>query len=179
VGVSGAAAEKSGAAREAYNAAAAAALAIEARLGTGLGALLLREAEPGALPDAPGLRRRLEQFLEESAELVPAAAAALAAGAPSALGRLADRSQAGAERALGNQIPETLHLQRAARRLGALAASAFGAGFGGSVWALLPAERAAAFREAWAADYLTRFPEHQAGARWLITAPGPGALRLA
>ncbi len=51
---------------------------------------------------------------------------------------MAERSQEAAERWLGNQIPETIALARLARHVGATAASAFGAGFGGSVWALVP-----------------------------------------
>ena len=54
-----------------------------------------------------------------------------------AFGDLVDRSQQLAERRLGNQVPETIELARSARELGARAASAFGAGFGGSVWALV------------------------------------------
>src|SRR5206468_6712898 len=95
-------------------------------------------AELGALADgrSPGLRARLEQFLAECGEIIPGAGDALLRGDLDALGDLVDRSQAGAERGLGNQIAETIHLQRSARRLGAAAASAFGAGFGGSVWAM-------------------------------------------
>jgi len=44
----------------------------------------------------------------------------------------------GPSAALGNQIPQTIFLAKTARQLGAVAASAFGAGFGGSVWALVP-----------------------------------------
>ena len=50
---------------------------------------------------------------------------------------LVDQSQAATEQLLGNQVPETVWLAREARGLGAIAASAFGAGFGGSVWALV------------------------------------------
>ena len=46
-------------------------------------------------------------------------------------------SQAEAETLLGNQVPETIALARAARELGAFAVVRFGAGFGGSVWALV------------------------------------------
>ena len=84
------------------------------------------------------LLERFDQFLEESEVLVPAAAEAFESGDATALGDIAARSQTGAERLLGNQIPETIGLVASARALGALAASAFGAGFGGSVWALVP-----------------------------------------
>ena len=86
-----------------------------------------------------------------------------------------DRSQLGAEQGLQNQVPETRELQRAARRLGAVAASAFGAGFGGSVWALAATERAEGFRRAWSQDYLAAFPERSAASEFFTTLPGPAA----
>ena len=71
----------------------------------------------------------------QSGEIVPQASEALAAGELEPFGRLVDRSQHAAEKLLGNQTPETVFLAASARRLGAVAASSFGAGFGGSVWA--------------------------------------------
>ena len=84
---------------------------------------------------------RFNQFVEESTELVPAAADELGAGDLDAFGRTVARSQELAERLLRNQVPETVALVRSARDHGAWAASAFGAGFGGSVWALVDASR--------------------------------------
>ena len=120
---------------------------------------------------------RFEQFLDESAVIIPSATDALAAGDLDQFGRLVDRSQQGAENLLGNQVPETIALVRSARNLGAAAASAFGAGFGGSVWALVQASQAAEFERRWAAEFHDRFPaaEH---ARFFSTRPGPAALRL-
>ena len=88
------------------------------------------------------------------------------------LGELIDRSQLGAEQGLGNQVPETVHLQRTARKLGAVAASAFGAGFGGSVWALVPDEALDRFIQAWRTDYLETFPDRQGRAQFLTTRAG-------
>jgi galactokinase len=116
--------------------------------------------------------------MAESEEIIPAAAEALLHGDLETLGVLVDRSQAGAERGLGNQIAETIHLQRSARRLGAAAASAFGAGFGGSVWALIHLDRETAFRAAWAEDYGVAFPARGAAARFFPTRAGPGAVKL-
>jgi len=189
IGASGVVAEKTGAAMESYNAAARTAAELDRRWrATGardlsLGAALTRSREtlPGLrerLAGEPALRARLEQFAEETEELVPAAAAALCAGGLEAFGGLVDRSQAGAERGLGNQIPETIHLQRAARRLGAVAASAFGAGFGGSVWAMVKREPAPTFLTGWESDYLSAFPHRRDRAEFFVTRPGPAALRL-
>lgn len=128
-------------------------------------------ADPGREP----LLARLEQFAGECFEIIPAVADLLERGDLSGLGPLIDRSQHGAERGLGNQVPETIHLQRSARRLGAVAASAFGAGFGGSVWALVVEGDAERFQESWAADYAAAFPDRAGAARFLTTRPGPPA----
>ena len=56
--------------------------------------------------------------------------------------------------------------------------SAFGAGFGGSVWALVDAQSSAAFKAAWRQGYLRAFPEHAETAAFFVMRPGPGACRL-
>jgi galactokinase len=130
-------------------------------------------------PFAPReLRDRLDQFLVEAGTLVASAADAYAAGHLTRFGALVDRSQEEAELRLGNQVPETMALARLARTQGALAASAFGAGFGGSVWALVPAESADAFAESWLAAYRTEYPGPGRAAQWFTTHPGPGAMRV-
>lgn len=121
------------------------------------------------------LSNRLEQFLLESYELIPAAAAALSAGRLDDLGPIADRSQRAAELWLGNQVPETIALAHLARELGATAASAFGAGFGGSVWALVLGERAPEFEKVWVSRYAAAFPDSAKRAYAFISPPGPGA----
>lgn len=121
------------------------------------------------------LRQRLDQFLLETYTLIPAAAQAFAAQDWPALGGIAAQSQQAAEGWLGNQIPETSWLVRHARERGAIAASAFGAGFGGSVWALVPAADAAAFTERWATEYRSQFPAAGAAAMFFATAAGPAA----
>lgn len=131
-----------------------------------------------ALLDEDGLRRRLEQFTTESEELVPAAGDCFVRGDLAGLGVLTDRSQRGAEAGLGNQVAETIHLARSARRLGAAGASAFGAGFGGSVWALVREAVAEDFRERWAGDYRVAFPALARRSRFLLTRAGPSARRI-
>jgi galactokinase len=124
------------------------------------------------------LLSRFDQFLEETTGIIPAAADALARADLAALGRLVDRSQELAEEQLGNQIPETIALAREARRLGAAAASAFGAGFGGSVWALVPTEEVAGFLGRWSESYARAFPATAAASAFFPTRPGPALLRL-
>jgi galactokinase len=124
------------------------------------------------------LLSRLDQFATESLEIIPAAGDALERGDLAMLGELVDRSQRGAELLLGNQVPETFHLARSARSLGAVAASAFGAGFGGSVWALVRSSDAREFLQRWQDDYTACFPEPGERASFFVTAAGPAAMRL-
>jgi galactokinase len=188
IAVSGVASDKTGSARARYNRAsrATAAMLDAWRAATGRDDASLAAALCST-PDAPARMRgivdaaslpRLEQFLAESTEIIPAAAAALARGDVAALGPLVDRSQALAERGLENQVPETIALARRARVLGAAAASAFGAGFGGSVWALVPEADAPAFAERWADAYRRAFPAAGERAEFFVTGVGPGLLRL-
>lgn len=58
-----------------------------------------------------------------------------------------------AEDALENQVPQTVWLAAQARALGAAGATAFGAGFGGAVWALVANGGAEEFAKAWVASY--------------------------
>jgi galactokinase len=136
---------------------------------------VIREGRSDAFSPAD-LGKRLEHFLLENETLVPAAAQALANNDVDAFGRAAEQSQRGAEDLLENQVPETIALTRTARELGAAAASAFGAGFGGSVWALVRASDAAAFASRWRARYQTIAPARvMARAAFFLTAPGPAA----
>jgi galactokinase len=195
VGASGVSAEKAGGARESYNRLSLAAAAIfDLWRGAGGPGKTLGEAvrAPGA-PERIGeilaisshprfpareLLDRFEQFLEENEVLVPAAAEAFEMGNAAELGDIVARSQAGAERLLGNQVPETIGLVASARALGAIEASAFGAGFGGSVWALVPADETDGFRASWEKDYHRRFPAAAVSSEFFATRAGPGLLRL-
>ena len=192
IAASGVRAEKTAGARAAYNRAAdlAADLARRWRAETGgdephLAAILARgpgEAETLARlaaegPDGAGTRR-LEHFRAESEEIVPAASAALAAGDLAAFGRLIDRSQRLAESLLANQVAETVHLAADARELGAHAASSFGAGFGGAVWALIDQREVEGFLDAWRARYAEVFPRRSPEAAFFLTRPGPAAFEL-
>ena len=127
-------------------------------------------------------RRKVEgsfdQFFEESERIIPGVTDRLSAGDIAGIGPLVDRSQHLADHLLGNQIPETIALARAARGLGALASSAFGAGFGGSVWALVPDRDHRTFLDRWDAAYRHDFPAAAARAQFFVTRPGPAAVRL-
>ncbi len=124
------------------------------------------------------LRNRFEQFRSETYEIVPRAAGAIARGDFAAFGAEVARSQLGAEMLLGNQVEETIALVRLAREHGAVAASAFGAGFGGSVWALANAAEAGAFVEKWRSSYSAACPGAASTAEFFLTRAGAGALSL-
>jgi galactokinase len=123
-------------------------------------------------PSAAALLDRLTHFLNEDAR-IPAAVDAIRAGDRARIGALSDDSQSDAEVLLGNQVPETIALARAARTLGAFGASSFGAGFGGSVWALVDTAGASDFAARWLSDYRTRFPARETSTVFLAP-PGPG-----
>ena len=186
IGVSGVVAAKTGAVRERYNRVARTAHKLVAAWNTvGGAALTLADAfveawalestatgsqhVPNALIAAAvagadeeftesQLIARLQQFHRETWIHVPDAADALARRDLVKFGAMVAASQREAELALGNQIPETIGLVSIANEMGAVAASAFGAGFGGSVWAMVPASKSAAFAERWRDLYVAKFP---------------------
>jgi galactokinase len=194
IGVSGVVASKAGAVRGRYNRAARTVAHLlrawnlrthrrDVTLGQALASTadafdqLLQIAALDATPEFPAghLQARLVQFRDECDVLVPGAADAFARGDLTGFGALVARSQAGAERALENQVPETVRLVRSAVQHGASAASAFGAGFGGSVWALVTEDEAEAFLARWREDYIGAHPGIAARASWLLSRPAPPA----
>jgi len=94
------------------------------------------------------------------------------------VGQLIDRSHRLSREMLGNIVPEIDFLQQQARELGAVAASGFGAGFGGSAYALVRQEEADSFLQKWEAAYAARFPAAQAQARFFLTRPAGRAAAL-
>ena len=119
---------------------------------------------------------RLQHFINEDGR-VPSAAAAFASGDAAALGELSRASQHDAHALLGNQIPETMALAAAAYETGAFAASSFGAGFGGSVWALVQAGDAERFGREWIQRYAAAMPA-VGPVPWFTARPGPPLTEL-
>lgn len=197
IAASGVISEKAGAMREKYNRASALVRALHDlwhRVG-GTPATSLAEALRSSDDAAERLRRelagasdlpfprddlhaRLDHFVRESEGIVPAAAAALDAGRIEEFGLLVDESQRRAEQLLGTQIPETVELARSARDLGAAAASAFGAGYGGSVWALVEENAVEEFLARWRDRYSRAFPEPAVRSSFLASGSGIGARRV-
>jgi galactokinase len=197
LGFSGVVAEKTGAAQALYNRASGLVSAIvEAwRQATGGDEVYLADilapgpeavaqlrrvlqATQGGPFSAAELLQRLEHFALENGEIVAPAGDALARGDLETFGRLVDRSQELTTDLLQNQVPQTVALARLAREVGAGAASGFGAGFGGSVWALVPLADADAFTAEWRAAYGRVFAAEAARAAFFLTQAGPAAFAL-
>ncbi len=198
IGVSGVVASKSGAVRERYNRVARTAHHIvhawNAQGGTartlcdafteaasdptvGVPTALLRVAHDSANDEFPAerLEARLRQFQAETWQHVPQAAECIAQRDFHGFGTIVAASQRGAEDALDNQIPETVQLVSLARELGAVAASAFGAGFGGSVWAMVRHVDAERFASRWRDRYLKVFPQSASRVQVFATRPSAPA----
>jgi len=172
------------------------------------GALAMnRNTSPDREVNATALVQRFQHFYDESECLVPLAAHAISKEKYDLLGPIVDASHRGAVNSLKNQIEETAWLPLWARgmenslqlkplsvgntnpqdvkhqtnqpqRIKALAASAFGAGFGGSCWALVYRHHAQKFANQWQNAYDERFPPTNNGSgltrEFFLTSPGPG-----
>ena len=178
VACTGVRARKTGEARAAYNSIAAlAARAAEAwwaahpRDDRTLGQLARDGADLASLPLAPELRTRLDHFVAEDAR-VACATRAFERGDIDEIGRLSEASQRDAEQWLRNQVPETTAMASLARDHGAAASCGFGAGWGGSVWALVPTAEAAGFLNKWLVAYRSRYPH--LSSEGFIAAPSDG-----
>ena len=194
---SGVAAAKTGQAREKYNRASRLASAVielwnqaSGRSDPHIGAALASSADAAdrfrdtlaqaSHPEftASELLKRFEHFFAESDQIIPAACDALAAGRMEEFGSEVDRSQELTDTLLGNQVANTIFLAQSARKVGVVAASAFGGGFGGAVWALTQQDIADEFLESWANQYKKAYPREHSLASFFLTRPGPAALSI-
>jgi galactokinase len=194
VASSGVAAEKTGAALESYN-----------RLARGVAVILdlwNRHSEPAdslasALASHPDAERRLRALIQQSSiqdwpaqaledrlrhfvredARIPEAMHAFRTCDRAAVAAIAADSQNDSEQLLQNQVDQTVRLTRLASASGAFAARSFGAGFGGSVWAMVAgAIRADEFASRWLDDYISEQPDRNCVA--FIATPGPGVVEL-
>ena len=132
---------------------------------------VLVSARSASDPAPLDLGNRLTHFRNEDARIDDAVRAFRSADRDR-IGTLSDASQSDAELLLQNQVTETVALAGAARTLGAFGASSFGAGFGGSVWALVGRSEAADFAARWLSEYRTAFPQRESATVFLAP-PGP------
>jgi galactokinase len=124
------------------------------------------------------LATRFQHFYLEDKEIIPTALDAMAENNIAGFAEAVKRSQQGAEQLLGNQIEETIALVRMALNCGAAAASAFGAGFGGSVWALTQKDRAETVCREWSEKYLRDFPGRHGESQFFISGHSPATMQL-
>ncbi|MFT5200439.1 MAG: galactokinase [Planctomycetota bacterium] len=199
VAQSGVTAEKSAGAREAYNR-----LSLMVRELTDLAHGLLEEGSPPppslaaylsghtdhgdhlvhaiqqggrALQHDPDhLLKRLQHFRLENEQLIPLWPEKWGPDSIGLVGDLAEQSTLAARDLLGNQVAETVWLTEALRRAGAIAASPFGAGFGGSVWALIPEDQFGSLSENLRGQSAPNPALQAALAQIQTVALGPGAL---
>jgi galactokinase len=118
-------------------------------------------------------RHRFEQLLEEM-ELIQGFLHCYAKRDYPQLKQVVQRSQHLTEKLLQNTVPETRFLPASAIEEGAVAASVFGAGFGGSVYALVEADKAHTFASAWKQKYAKAFPENSSNAQFMVMNNVPG-----
>jgi galactokinase len=195
IGVSGVVAEKTGDAMEKYNRASRLAFTAldvwnqiskrhdphlsEAIQQAGVDEIrsILKKAPSGEFA-ADDLVRRFDHFTIENEDILPKAGDALALGDVKGFGEWANRSQAQGVGLLKNQIPETETLAQLAVGLGACGASAFGAGFGGSVWALVERHTVGEFLCAWKDAYMQQFAQHQSLCQFFSTDASTGAFEV-
>ena len=124
------------------------------------------------------LANRFAHFYAENEEILPGAGDALAAGDLALFGSWVKTSQETGVALLQNQVPETEFLAKVATEKGAVAASAFGAGFGGSVWSLVARAGAEEFIQTWSTVYHAAFPGRTAKSDFFYVEAGPGAIEL-
>ncbi len=190
IGVSGVRAKKTGAVQTAYNNAAQRVMAIlewwQAASGRRVPTLaamiadedfVLNDAIEALSVRSPHLAGRLLQFVNETTTYIPGALEAIRTSNMALLNNCVAGSQRDADEKLGNQVEETVALASMAKRLGAVAASAFGAGFGGAVWSLVMREDVSTFMSAWERGYSAAFPERDE-ASFFVDETGPAAFQL-
>jgi len=134
----------------------------------------LDRAARGASVVAPALGDRVRQFILEDRNHIPGALAALQARELPKFGKLVSESHRASKKYLWNIVPEIDCLQKAACRLGASGASGFGAGFGGSIFAVTTADRAEDLLSRWRRSYQARYPARAGESVFFIAEPGPG-----
>jgi galactokinase len=123
---------------------------------------------------AEDLFERFEQFSIEMTEIIPEAVDALETKDADRLGNCIDRSHTLSKSHLRNIVNEVDCLQSIAREEGAIAASGFGAGFGGSVYAIVRREEANVFLQRWIARYSDACPDYSEQSSAFLTTPaGP------
>lgn len=127
-----------------------------------------------ATDPALALSDRALQFAREDRRHIPKAVLALIRRDLPAFGAVLTASHRDSKRHLWNIVPQVDFLSKAAARLGAAGASGFGAGFGGSVYAVVGRNAADAFLTLWRDAYAARYPAEAAEADFFLSDPSDG-----
>ncbi len=122
----------------------------------------------------PGLAERVRQFICEDRVFIPRAVEALRRRDLHAFGETLSESHRRSAEWLWNIVPEIDFLQDSALKAGAAGASGFGAGFGGSIVAVIRTDGAGELLAAWKEGYARRFPDRAREAVFFAAHPGPG-----
>jgi len=125
--------------------------------------------------DLPG---RFCQFYLEDQEFIPEATRALASRDYKSLAKVTNLSHNASKTYLWSIEPEIDYLKKEALRLGALAASGFGAGFGGSAYSLIWADEAQEFIRRIKESYMKRFPRYADITSFFQAYPSAGACEI-
>lgn len=134
--------------------------------------------EPDTSLPAKDLIERFDHFIIEC-RLIRTVPHTIAPGTIEQFSNVVRSSHSAAIQLLKNQTAETIQLVTIAEKLGAYTASAFGAGFGGSVWALVERDAAAAFSVEWQERFCADFPELAERAEFFLMRPGRPATEWA
>ena len=107
-----------------------------------------------------GIAERAYQFFKER-EITERGVTCLKANNLLEYGRLLNGSHENSRRYLKNIAPEVDFLQSSANEMGALGASGFGAGFGGSCYAVVKSPQPGDFIDRWKRAYVKSYPQLQ------------------
>jgi len=106
------------------------------------------------------LAERAYQFFKER-EITCNAVLCIKKGDIDKFGRLINESHLLSKRYLKNIVEEIDFLQKSANQLGAVGSTGFGAGFGGSCYAIINESQLTWFIEKWKDGYIKRFPQYK------------------
>ena len=119
------------------------------------------------------LAERAYQFFMER-EIISRAVRCMKDGDIKGYGKLINESHELSKRYLGNIVPEVDFLQQTANRLCAYGATGFGAGFGGSCYAVVGRSESKDFIHRWEEEYLRAFPQYRKKAQFDDYPPSSG-----
>jgi galactokinase len=139
--------------------------------------LSFRERTETATDQLKGDKSLLErsyQFFRER-EIIFEAVECLKESRMEAYGRLINESHDLSRKYLKNIASEVDYLQQSANELGALGATGFGGGFGGSCYAVIQESRVENFIVQWSENYHERFPRYRGLTQFDLYPPCSGA----